>query len=176
MPAAAKNNTSEVILYTDGACSGNPGPGGWGFILHHVGTGKRAEGSGGSRRTTNNRMELRAVLHGLERLKRPCRVTLVSDSKYVIQGMQEWLPGWRRRGWKRKDGHRMVPVKNADLWMEIAEQIDRHTITYQHVYGHTGHPENERCDQLAVAAAEAAVIDGASIDMDEGAEAELNLE
>ena len=156
----------EVVLYTDGACSGNPGPGGWAFILHHLPTRKRTEASGGSSRTTNNRMELRAVMHGLERLKRPCAVHVVTDSEYVVRGMTEWLPGWQRRGWKRRDGTRLRPVKNADLWKRIAEQMARHEVTCEHVFGHAGHKENERCDQLAVAAAQAAVANGAPEDLD----------
>lgn len=168
---------SEVVLYTDGACSGNPGPGGWAFILHHVPTGRRTEASGGSRLTTNNRMELRAVVNGLERLRRSCRVRLVSDSEYVIRGMREWLPGWERRGWKRKDGRHLRPVRNADLWKRLADQVRRHTIVYEHVRGHSGHPENERCDELAVAAAAAAVANDLPEDLDREAEtAESDVE
>jgi len=170
----AKRQPDEVVLYTDGACSGNPGPGGWAYILHHVPTGKRSEGSGGSRRTTNNRMELRAVIHGLGRLKRPCRVRIVSDSKYAVQGMTDWLPGWKARGWKRREGKRLRPVRNADLWRQIAALLERHTVTCEHVYGHAGHPENERCDELAVAAAQAAVANGDPEDMDPGADTEDN--
>ncbi len=164
----ARQATEEVILYTDGACSGNPGPGGWAYILHHVPSGTRIEASGGSRMTTNNRMELRAVIEGLRRLKRTCRVRLVSDSQYTIQGMTEWMPGWRRRGWRRREGKRLRPVRNADLWKQIAELMERHEVTCRHVYGHSGHKENERCDQLAVEAAEAAVLSEAPEDLDPG--------
>lgn len=166
----------DVILYTDGACSGNPGPGGWAYILHHVATGTRAEKNGGSSRTTNNRMELRAVLHGLQRLKRPCLVRLVSDSKYVLQGMQEWMPGWKRRGWKRQEGRKLKPVKNADLWKQIDEEMSRHTIRYEHVLGHSGHPENERCDELAVAVSQTAVADNLPQDMDGSEDTENGLD
>lgn len=159
----------EVVLYTDGACSGNPGPGGWGYILEHPKTGKRVEGSGGSSRTTNNRMELLAIIRGLEQLKRPCRVRLVSDSKYALQGMTEWLPNWRRQGWKRREGKALKPLKNADLWQQISELMTRHRITVKHVAGHSGHPENERCDELAVAAAGSAIADGAPPDLDPNA-------
>lgn len=166
----AKHPSEEVVLYTDGACSGNPGPGGWAYILHHAPTGTRTEGSGGSGETTNNRMELRAIVEGLSRLKRACRVRVVSDSKYAIQGMTEWMPGWRERGWKRREGKRLRPVKNVDLWKRIADLMDKHEVTCEHVYGHAGHPENERCDELAVAAAEAAVENGDPPDLDPGEE------
>ncbi len=177
MPKQKQTRTkAEVILYTDGACSGNPGPGGWAYILHHGPTGKRLEASGGSSLTTNNRMELRAVIHGLERLKRPCDVHVVSDSKYTLQGMTEWMPAWRRQGWKRREGKRHRPVKNADLWRRLAELMDQHRVTCRHVYGHAGHAENERCDELAVAAAQAAVAEGAPADLDPAAEAAANEE
>ncbi len=169
---AAKNEPQEpveVVLYTDGACSGNPGPGGWAYILHHLPSGKRSEAAGGSSLTTNNRMELRAVLHGLQRLKRPCRVRVVSDSQYTIHGMTLWMPAWRRRGWRRRTGGKNRSVRNADLWQAIAAEMDRHQVTCEHVYGHTGHPENERCDTLAVRAAEAAVQRGDPPDVDPGA-------
>jgi ribonuclease HI len=163
-----------VILYTDGACIGNPGPGGWAYILHHVPTGKRSEASGGSARTTNNRMELTAVIRGLGRLTQPCRVRLISDSEYTIKGITEWLPAWKSRGWKRKEGKRLRPVRNEDLWRRLDALLQGHEVTCEHVYGHTGHPENERCDQLAVAAAEQAVAnnDPADLDPAEGLEAQ----
>lgn len=143
-----------VELYTDGACSGNPGPGGWAFILRDVQTQKELEGSGGERESTNNRMELMAVICGLKALKRPCRVSLYSDSKYVLQGLQEWIKGWKKSGWKRKDGSRLVPVKNAELWQELDGLVKLHRMSYHHVRGHQGHPENERCDEMAVAASQ----------------------
>ena len=136
-----------VELYTDGACSGNPGPGGWAYILRHPKTGKEQERSGAQPNTTNNQMELLAVIKGLEQLKRPCRVDLYTDSEYVGQGIRDWLPGWKRRGWRRAGNK---PVKNLELWQRLDRQLQRHQITYHAVRGHSGHPENERCDTLAV--------------------------
>ena len=141
----------QVIIYTDGACSGNPGPGGWGAVLKY-GAHER-ELSGGEASTTNNRMELTAVIQALSLLKEPCIVDLWSDSKYVIDGLEKgWAKGWKRRGWKKSDGS---PALNPDLWAQALEQEARHTITYVWVKGHAGHPENERCDQLAVAQSKA---------------------
>lgn len=147
-------SSPEVIVYTDGACSGNPGPGGWAAILRHAVTGKSRELSGAEPETTNNRMELTAAIEGLRALKsdRRLRVLLVSDSEYVIRGLTEWIDGWIARGWQRGPKNRPEPVKNVDLWQSLHELVSRHDMTYQHVRGHAGHPENERCDQLAVAA------------------------
>ncbi len=142
----------EVELFTDGACSGNPGPGGWAFILRHVPSGTETEQSGGSRNTTNNQMELTAVVEGLARLKRPVRVELFTDSVYVGKGLTEWMPKWKKNGWKRKEKSRLVPVKNVELWQRLDEQLQKHSVKYTRVAGHSGHPENERCDELAVAA------------------------
>ncbi len=142
----------EVYLYTDGACSRNPGPGGWAFILKHPATGKVLEGSGGEPQTTNNRMELMAVIQGLRALKRPARVHLVTDSEYVKRGLEEWMPGWKQRGWQRKTAGGLEPVKNVELWKELDQLVSKHRLSFEHVRGHTGHPENERCDALAVAA------------------------
>lgn len=142
----------KVILYTDGACSGNPGPGGWAYILRDVKTGKTKEGSGGDHDTTNNRMEMQAVIEGLKALKRPVGVKIVSDSKYVIQGITEWMPNWKRRGWKRKEGNTLKPVLNVERWQELDRLIQKHQCEFKYVRGHSGHPENERCDKLAVAA------------------------
>ena len=140
-----------VTIYTDGACSGNPGPGGWGAILMY-GQHKR-ELSGGEANTTNNRMELTAVIQALSLLKEPCVVNLWSDSKYVIDGLEKgWARGWKARGWKKAD---KKPALNPDLWEQALEQEARHKITYVWVKGHAGHPENERCDQLAVAQSKA---------------------
>ncbi|WP_460182544.1 ribonuclease HI [Thermopirellula anaerolimosa] len=149
-PSAA--NLPQVVLYSDGACSGNPGPGGWAFILRHPASGKELVQSGAEPETTNNRMELMAVIRGLEALRRRSRVTVVTDSQYVGKGLSEWLPGWRANGWMRKEKGKLVPVKNDDLWRRLAELLDKHEVVFQHVYGHTGHAENERCDQLAVEA------------------------
>jgi ribonuclease HI len=134
-----------VELFTDGACSGNPGPGGWGFILRSEGAER--EGSGGEARTTNNRMELLGAIEGLRSLKKPCRVRLVSDSQYLVKGLTEWIDGWKRRGWKRKEG----PVMNVELWQELDRLRAIHDIKAEWVRGHVGHAENERCDKLAVA-------------------------
>lgn len=133
-----------VELYTDGACSGNPGLGGWGALLRCQGVEK--ELNGGERDTTNNRMELRAVIEGLRALTRPCRIELYTDSQYVMKGVTEWLAGWKARGWKSAAKQ---PVKNQDLWMELDQELPRHTINWHWVRGHSGHPENERADTLA---------------------------
>ena len=143
---------AEVILYTDGACSGNPGPGGWAFILHHVATGKVLESSGAKMQTTNNQMELQAVIEGLEYLKRPTRVHIVTDSSYLKQGITEWIENWKRRGWKRKTNRGLRPVKNVELWKQLDQLAQTHDVSFELVRGHRGHSENERCDELAVAA------------------------
>src|SRR5947209_1432303 len=141
-----------VKLFTDGACSGNPGPGGWAFILRHPSSGKELESSGGEPETTNNRMEMMAVIRGLEALKRPTRVEVVSDSVYVLKGLGEWMPKWKRNGWKRSEGGKLKPIKNEDLWRQLDTLVAQHTIKFTHIRGHAGHTENERCDTLAVAA------------------------
>jgi len=135
-----------VTLYTDGACSGNPGPGGWGAILEYKGIEK--ELSGGEESTTNNRMELTAVIEGLKRLKEPCIVELYSDSKYVIDGLQKgWAEGWKQRGWVKSD---KKPALNPDLWEQLLALTGLHTMRYHWVKGHADNPKNNRCDQLAV--------------------------
>ena len=133
-----------VEIFTDGACRGNPGPGGWGAILRFNGTEK--ELYGGEPLTTNNRMEMLAAINALATLKRPCRVRLTTDSKYVLQGITEWLAGWKRKQWKNSARQ---PVKNQDLWQELDRLATPHQIDWQWVRGHTGHAENERADQLA---------------------------
>jgi len=145
-------HNSLVHLFTDGGCSGNPGPGGWAFLLRHPATGKQMERSGGERETTNNRMELTAVVEGLAALKRPTRVELFTDSVYVGKGISEWLPKWKSNGWKRKEGRKFVPVKNEDLWRRLDAELRRHQLKYTRVAGHSGHPENDRVDELAVEA------------------------
>lgn len=144
--------TIQVHLFTDGGCSGNPGPGGWGYILRHLASGKEKEASGSARDTTNNQMELTAVIQGLTALQRPCVVELFTDSVYVGKGMTEWMPKWKKNGWRRKEKSRWVPVKNAELWQQLDAQLGRHRVKYTRVAGHSGHPENDRCDELAVAA------------------------
>lgn len=151
MPKAT-SDSPEVQLFTDGGCSGNPGPGGWAFVLRHPVSGKELERSGAERETTNNRMELVAVIRGLEALNRPTHVQVVTDSTYVGRGFSEWLPKWKANGWQRREKGRWVPIKNEDLWRELDALMARHTIDFVHVRGHSGHPENERCDTLAVAA------------------------
>jgi ribonuclease HI len=146
------SDQSEVRLFTDGACSGNPGPGGWAFLLVHPATGKTLERSGGERDTTNNRMELRAAIEGLSALKRPTRVELLTDSVYVGKGMSEYMPKWKANGWRRKEGSKLLPVKNEELWRALDELLARHKVRYTRVAGHSGHPENDRVDELAVAA------------------------
>ena len=138
----------QVSIYSDGACSGNPGPGGWGTILYYQGVEK--ELSGAEKETTNNRMELLAAIMGLELLKEPCAVTLVSDSKYLCDSInQGWVFGWEQNGWRKKD---KKPALNVDLWERMLAQLRRHEVTVEWVKGHQGHPYNERCDRLAVAA------------------------
>jgi ribonuclease HI len=136
-----------VIIYTDGACSGNPGPGGWGSVLMYK--GHRRELSGGQTDTTNNRMEMMAVIKALETLKRPCNITLHTDSTYVMKGMTEWLEGWKKRNW-RTAGKK--PVKNVDLWQRLETAIAEHQVKWVWVKGHSGVPENERADELATQA------------------------
>lgn len=136
----------KVELYTDGACSGNPGPGGWGAILKYGETEK--ELFGGEKETTNNRMELTAAIKGLSALKEPCEVTLYSDSKYLVDGMDKgWAVSWKLKGWKKSDGK---PALNPDLWEELISLFNTHKVTLVWVKGHAGHPYNERCDALAV--------------------------
>ena len=154
-PQASNRNTSdwpEVELYTDGACSGNPGPGGWAFLLRHPATQKELEDSGSESETTNNRMELIAVIRGLSALRRASRVTLISDSVYVGKGLVEWMPKWKANGWRRREGQQLKEIKNIDLWQQLDTLLARHQLVFKHVAGHAGHPENERCDQLAVEA------------------------
>jgi len=133
-----------VRIYTDGACKGNPGPGGWGALLQSG--GHERELFGGDPATTNNRMELTAVIRALAALKQPSTVEVYTDSEYVMKGITEWLAAWKRRGWKTAD---RKPVKNADLWRELEELVHRHEVRWHWVRGHAGHPENERADALA---------------------------
>ncbi len=143
--AAASGTEGKLInIYTDGACKGNPGPGGWGAVLEYDGTEK--ELFGGERSTTNNRMELTAVIEALGALKRPCRIVLHTDSQYVQKGITEWIHGWKARGWKTAAKE---PVKNADLWRRLDEAIRSHDIRWVWVRGHSGHNGNERADALA---------------------------
>lgn len=133
-----------VEIFTDGACRGNPGPGGWGALLRFKGKEKTL--SGAESMTTNNRMELMAAIVALETLTRPCRVSVTTDSQYVRQGITEWLANWKRRDWKTAD---RKPVKNVDLWQRLDEAAARHQVEWHWVRGHTGHPENEQADALA---------------------------
>ena len=136
-----------VELYTDGACSGNPGPGGWGAILRWNGMEK--ELSGGEAQTTNNRMELMGAIHGLEALNQPCAVEFYTDSQYITRALSEgWLENWKKRGWKKAD---KTPVLNRELWEALDGQLSRHQVTFVWVKGHADNPKNNRCDQLAVA-------------------------
>jgi ribonuclease HI len=134
----------EVTLFTDGACRGNPGPGGWGVLLRFGRHEK--ELYGGEFNTTNNRMELTAAIQGLSALKESCQVQVYTDSRYLRDGISEWLPGWKRRGWRTAD---RSPVKNADLWQALDTLCQQHRVTWHWVRAHAGHPENERADQLA---------------------------
>jgi ribonuclease HI len=134
----------QVDVFTDGACKGNPGPGGWGAVLR-MGRHEK-ELVGGEPTTTNNRMEMTAVIKGLTALIEPCAVTIHTDSRYVIDGMTKWIAGWKKRGWVNASKQ---PVKNADLWHDLIEAAQRHQIEWVWIKGHSGHPENERCDRLA---------------------------
>ncbi len=135
---------ASVEIYTDGACRGNPGPGGWGALL--VAGPHRKEMHGGERDTTNNRMELTAAIEALNALKRPSKIVLHTDSKYVMQGITEWMPNWKKRGWKTAN---KKPVKNQDLWMALDAALARHDVKWKWVKGHSGHDGNERADELA---------------------------
>jgi ribonuclease HI len=141
---SVKPERSTVEIFCDGACSGNPGPGGYGAILRYGGSEK--EISGAAPDTTNNRMEMTAVIEALRQLTRPCRVCITTDSQYVVKGMTEWIAGWQRKGWVNS---KKEAVLNRDLWEILLEQSSNHTIEWKWVRGHAGHPENERCDQLA---------------------------
>ncbi len=143
-PAEEEAGKKIVEIYTDGACRGNPGPGGWGAVLRYGGHEKELYGA--EAQTTNNRMELMAAIQALESLKRPCRVRLTTDSEYVKKGIMEWLANWKRRGWKTAA---RKPVKNAELWRRLDEAASRHDVEWHWVRGHSGHPENERADALA---------------------------
>jgi len=139
----------QVHLYTDGACSGNPGPGGWGALLRYA--GREKELCGGVDYTTNNRMELTAVIEGMSALKQPCAVEIYSDSTYVVNSVEKgWVYGWREKNWIKKG----EPVPNADLWKKLLALLDIHKVSFHWIRGHQGHPENERCDQMAVACAQ----------------------
>jgi len=138
------NNENRVEIFTDGACRGNPGPGGWGAVLRFK--GKERELYGGELETTNNRMELMAAIKALETLTRSCPVRLTTDSQYVMKGITEWMANWKKRGWKTAS---KKPVKNVDLWQRLDQALAPHQVEWEWVRGHTGHPENERADQLA---------------------------
>lgn len=137
----------KIEMFSDGACSGNPGPGGWGTILRFKGIEK--ELCGGEKETTNNRMELTAVIRGLEALKERCEVTVFTDSQYVVNGvMLGWAKSWKKNGWKKSD---KKPAQNTDLWEKLLNLLEKHVVTFEWIKGHDGHPENERCDAMAVA-------------------------
>lgn len=140
----AETNDLSVEIFCDGACSGNPGPGGYGAILRYAGRVK--EVSGGARDTTNNRMEMTAAIEALRLLTRPCRVTITTDSQYLVKGMTEWISGWQKKGWRNS---KKEPVVNKDLWEHLLALTKTHSVQWRWVKGHAGHAENERCDQLA---------------------------
>ncbi len=142
-----------ITLFTDGACKGNPGPGGWAAIVRDDQNGIETELSGGAAETTNNKMELQAVISGLQHFKQPDQIKVITDSTYVAKGSMEWLPNWKARGWKRKEGSSLKPIKNEDFWRTLDQLLQFHQVTFEIVKGHSGHPENERADQLAVAEA-----------------------
>ncbi len=156
--AEGQAQSGAVIIYTDGGCKGNPGPGGWGVLMMY--NGRERELWGGEPHTTNNRMELMAAIAALEALKRPCRVELYTDSQYLRNGITTWIGGWKARGWKTAQND---PVKNVDLWQRLDEAQRRHKVSWHWVRGHSGHPENERVDGLAqrgIAEQEAAAKEG----------------
>lgn len=159
MSDEAGRAASRVELFTDGACLGNPGPGGWGALLRAG--GREKELSGGEALTTNNRMELMAAIAGLEALRRACEVELTTDSQYVKQGVEEWMARWRANGWRTSD---RKPVKNQDLWLRLSDALAGHRVRWRWVKGHAGHAENERVDALARAAALAFRADGTERD------------
>ena len=136
--------SNTIYIYTDGACKGNPGPGGWGALMRFNSTEK--EFYGGEQHTTNNRMEMTAAIKALSQLSRPCEVVLTTDSQYLRQGITQWITNWKKRGWKTAAKQ---PVKNKDLWQQLDELVQEHTITWNWVKGHSGHSENERADELA---------------------------
>jgi ribonuclease HI len=140
----AENDKQAVEIFCDGACSGNPGPGGYGAIMRYGGHVK--ELSGGAKDTTNNRMEMTAAIEGLRQLTRPCQVVITTDSQYLVKGMTEWIAGWQRKGWLNS---KKEPVVNKDLWVQLLDLTKAHTVQWKWVRGHDGHAENERCDQLA---------------------------
>lgn len=140
----AESDVQIVEIFCDGACSGNPGPGGYGAILRYG--GRMKELSGGARDTTNNRMEMTAAIEALRQLKRPCRVVITTDSQYLVKGMTEWIAGWQRKGWRNS---KKEPVVNKDLWELLLALTNSHSVQWKWVRGHAGHIENERCDQLA---------------------------
>ena len=146
----------DVVIHTDGACSGNPGPGGWAAVVKHPASGKVQRLTGGAADTTNKRMELTAPLEAMRSLKPGTRwkVHVVSDSEYLVRGMTEWMAGWIARGWRRGGKAKGQPVKNEDLWKVLNELCGRLDVTFSHIRAHAGHPENEECDRLAVAAIE----------------------
>ena len=151
---------TQVTIYSDGACRGNPGPGGWGTIIVYGDAEKVL--SGGEAGTTNNRMELRGAIEGLAALKTPCQVRLISDSQYLVSAInQGWLKNWIRCGWRRSDGS---PVINPDLWRELVEQLKIHDVTFEWIKGHAGHPYNERCDELATTEADRIAKEAAAHD------------
>jgi ribonuclease HI len=150
MEGAVEPVGDRVLLYTDGACSGNPGPGGWAYILKHPTSGLTSEKWGAERLTTNNRMELTGAIEGLAALKRPCQVQLVTDSQYVAKGIMQWMRNWKANGWMRKENGRLKPVLNTDLWQRLDGLLAIHQIEVTHVLGHRGHVENEACDRMAV--------------------------
>ena len=153
--AMSAGSSAEVLVHTDGACKGNPGPGGWGAVLEY-GDAVR-ELFGGAPHTTNNRMELTAVIEALRALKRSCRVHVVTDSQYVQQGVQAWMPGWKKKNWRTSSG---APVANRDLWEELDRELARHEVAWTWVRGHRGHPGNERADALANRGVESITLGG----------------
>ena len=155
------NELKAVKLFADGACSGNPGPGGWAFLIRDLATGNILEGLGAEPATTNNRMELMAVIRGLQALDHPASIELVTDSNYVGKGLTAWMPAWKANNWRRRERNRWVKVKNEDLWRQLDHLLQCHRLHFTHVPGHSGHPENIRCDHLAVGAYRALLSENA---------------
>lgn len=153
-------NDVDFELYTDGACSGNPGPGGWGYLLRRTSDGSETKVAGAELQTTNNRMEMLSVIRGLEETPAGASILLITDSQYVVKGIDEWMVGWKANGWRRKDGRRLVPIKNEELWQSLDALLMERKVRCTWVRGHAGHLENEECDRMAVEAYQRLLRDG----------------
>ncbi len=152
-------------IFADGACSGNPGPGGWAFIIRDLKTGNTQESSGAEAVTTNNRMELMGIIHALETFRSPTSIELLTDSQYAGKGITEWMPKWKANNWRRREGNHWSAVKNEDLWRRLDQLLQHHRLRFIHISGHSGHPENTRCDILAIGAYRALLADNGPVNL-----------